>query len=388
MCSPDIITTDFMIHISDTLRIKKKPYVAIWLLVVLLNTTIFAGSHHELHKSNHSFWYYHGLDYGSESCLHPLRTIINGGFGIMQIHNRSTRLADVDYATGWRNITSNILHPWENIRQYGTGTFFITEVIPSSLKTTHAQWFPNYQLHVIGGGMTYRSMLEWYRYHGTPFPRTHALVSWSIYHFLNEVVENNNFNGTNVDAIADLLIFNPLGLLLFQFDPINRFFGHTMHMRDWSFQPMYAPANGTIENNGQNFCISHALPGSRRWHWFYFFGVHGSIGLMYRTDSGGGLSIGAGLKANELITTYYDNNTRSMTTSFLWTAGVFYDRNYSLLASYIYSQSKSYRHRLNIYPGLFRYGRFSPGLFCAVGQHRRIVWGIHLPAIPMGFAVR
>lgn len=309
----------------------------------------------------------------------------------MQINNRTTHLDAIDYATGWDNIIDNVTHPADNIRRYGTRHFLTTEIIPTSIKKQSGQWFPNYQLHTIGGGMTYRAMLEWYRFHNAPLPRVHAVISWSVYHVLNEVVENSDYRGPNTDAIADLLVFNPLGLLLFQFDGVNQFFGEKLHMRDWSFQPMYSPTTGTIENNGQNFCISFHLPRSTHWHAFYFFGVHGSVGPMYRTNDGRGFSAGVGLKAKDLVEIEDDNENdgiRSLTTSLRWTAGLFYDRNYSLLASFIFSETKSYRYRLNIYPGIIGIGPVSPGLFCAMDADHAVVVGIHIPAIPFGLAFR
>ncbi len=50
------------------------------------------------------YYFYHGRDYGSESLIHPLRLVINGGYGIMQIANRDNRPFDIDYAQGWRNV--------------------------------------------------------------------------------------------------------------------------------------------------------------------------------------------------------------------------------------------------------------------------------------------
>lgn len=331
-------------------------------------------------------YFYHGLDYGSEAAYNPLTLIVNGGFGIMQINNRSSSLRSVDFKQGYRNVMDNICHPVREIKKYGVKKFIFSEIIPGKLKIKNAQYFPNYQLHIIGGGMTFRALDDWYAFHQFKYSKISALLTLSAYHFLNEVVENNQFQGTNIDAIADLLIFDPLGALLFYFDPVARFFGHTLHMADWSFQPMVSLYSATLENNGQNFSIKYQLPRSEKWSLFYFFGVHGLVGLSYKKSGGEAFSFGGGLIAKDLIETKYDNDTRSLTTSLMWTGGFFYDRNNSLLASLILAGTKGYVVRLNIYPGLIFPGRFSPGLFLAIGKYNELIMGVQFRFTPVGCA--
>ena len=348
--------------------------------------TIILTYYASIFSQDETYYFYHGLNYGSQSCYNPATLIINGGFGIMQISNRSTNLSSINFKAGWNNVYDNISHPIREIKAYGVQKFIFGEVFPGNLKVKNAQWFPNYQLHMLGGGMTYRGMYEWYHFHNFKYPKMFALFSWTAYHTVNEVVENNRFEGNNVDVIADMLIFNPLGVLLFSFDSVSRFLSHVLNLSDWSFQPVYSPSTRTIENNGQNFCMKYAIPGSEKWSIFYFFGVHGTLGLSYKAVNGKSFSFGAGIKAKDLITTNYNNNTRSMTTSFIWTAGLFYDRNNSLLASLILAGTKGYRARLNIYPGLIKYGFITPGLFCAISEDEQLISGISFNFLPFGYA--
>lgn len=359
------------------LRIITKIFVYLFFILFITPTLLSQGK---------SYYFYHGLRYGSELCYNPITLIINGGFGIMQINNRSTQLRSIDFKIGARNIWKNISNPIEEIKTFGVKDFITSEIIPYKLRPKNAQWFPNYQLHLIGGGMTYRTLQDWYQYHNFKYPRLNAILALSVYHILNEVVENNSYQGNNVDVIADMLIFNPLGVLLFSFDSVAKFFSQTLHMADWSFQPMYSPLSGTLENNGQNFSIKYKLPYLNSWSLFYFFGVHGVLGLSYKTPTGSSFSLGGGLIAKDLIETKRKNNTRSMTTSLKWTAGFFYDRNNSLLASLILAGTKGYRLRLNIYPGLIPLGLFSPGLFCAVGKKGELITGINFSFTPIGCA--
>lgn len=332
--------------------------------------------------------FYHNQPYGSERLFNPLTTIVNGGFGIMQISNRSNRFADLDFDQGFRNVWDNLLHPISSVSQFGWKEFVKTEILPTSLNKRRAQYFPNYTLHLIGGGATLIMFREWYQAHNFPHPTAMAYGSWMTYHLLNEVVENSNYRGLNVDPISDVYIFNTLGALFFSFDGFARFWGKTLQLRDWSFMPAIDPGQGTIENVGQNFVIKYKIPGSRKWSLFYHFGVHGAGGFSYNLHSDRNLSFAAGLVADELVDAEHQGASRVLTTDLVWTAGFFYDRNNSLLASLILAGTKGYKARLNIYPGLLWAGKFSPGLFLNLREDNHIVAGIKFDFFPVGLATR
>ena len=76
------------------------------------------------------------------------------------------------------------------------------------------------------------------------------------------------------------------------------------------------------------------------------------------------------------------------TVDLVGTAGLFYDRNNSLLASAIFSQGKCDRLRLNVYPGVVKIGSWRPGLFMVLSQDYELTAGIELNALdlPFGFA--
>jgi hypothetical protein len=332
-----------------------------------------------------TFYFYHGKTYGSESLFNPFTVIANGGFGILQISNRSNRVSDIDFSNGWKNVTYNLSHPFQTIDAFGWEKFWKQEVFPTSFKLKQAQYYPNYKNHLWGGGFTYRAFVEWYRFHGYHQPVLWAFSSLMGYHFLNEVVENNYHVGPNVDPISDMYIFNTAGVLLFSINRVARFFGNTLHMRDWSFMPGYDPWQNTIENIGQNFMIKLKLPFLKSWSYFNHWGVHGMFGLSHLSKDGTSISFAGGLVAKDLVQVNNDPNIRELTTTLVWTAGVFYDRENSLLASLILSGTKGYKVRLNIYPGLVKYGRFSPGFFLNLRQDNQVVLGFHfyylLPAI-------
>ena len=334
------------------------------------------------------FYFYHGKNYGSEAVVNPLTTILNGGFGILQISNRSNILSSVDFETGIKNVSYNLSHPIKVIEQYGWKRFLTREVIPTSIQLRNAQFYPNYYNHLIGGGFTYRAMLDWYRYHNLPRPKLWAFTSWWVYHLLNEVVENSRFSGPTVDPIADVYIFNTAGIILFSFDKVANFFANTLNMRDWSFMPSYDPWQNSIENIGQNFMTRIKLPFVNRWSLMYHWGVHGMYGLSYHLPSGNTYSLAGGLVIKDLVEIDNKTGVREQTGTLVWTAGIFWDRNNSLMGSLILAGTKGYKARLNIYPGVIKIGKFSPGVFINLRKDNQFVLGVHYSWFPFGVGRR
>lgn len=352
----------------------------------LLISVTFSPSY--CHSNDSTFYFYHGNPYGSEAIFNPLTVILNGGFGILQISNRSNYIGDLDLHTGLKNVTHNLSHPLRAILKFGWKNFLRQEVIPMSIKPRNAQYFPNYTLHMIGGGFTYRAFLDWYRWHGFSHTKLWAIMSWFTYNFVNEIVENNDFVGPNVDPIADIYIFNTLGIFLFSFNRVADFFGNTLQMRDWSFMPGYDPWLNTIENIGQSFVSKIRLPFFKPWSCIIHWGVHGMLGPSYQRADSSSFSAAFGLVAKDLVEIENENDARLHTATLVWTLGFFYDRKNSLLASLILSGTKGYKVRLNVYPGLIHIGKISPGFFISLREDNQAVMGIHLKFFPFGLARR
>ncbi len=335
-------------------------------------------------------FFYKGLPYGSQSLTHPVTMVLHGGYGILAMENRPHKPLDLPYEAGWENLWDNLLHPFDAINAYGWDDFIAGELIPFSINSSHAQYWPNYTMHLLGGGMSSRLMTEWFAYHHYAHPALFSAATMTVYHLLNETVENGDFRGYNVDPIADLYIFDPLSIVLFSNDKVARFFSETLNFADWSYQLAFDFGRGTIENNGQNFSMKWRLPWSRRWHLFYNYGNHGEGGFSLKIDRERSISLGAGLVAKNLVGVEdrESDDVRSLTTRLVTTAGLFYDRNNSLMASLLYAGKLRSRVRLNLYPGLIRIGSFSPGLFALVDRNNHWTLGLQLHKIPFGFAHR
>jgi hypothetical protein len=328
-----------------------------------------------------SYFYYKGLDYGTQSLIHPLRLIINGGYGIMQVSNRHNQPGRIMYGRGARNVVKNVLNPHWSISVNGFWDFLSREVIPISINSGQAQYWPNYMNHLIGGGMSFRMMQEYYRYHEVEHATAWAGATIFAYHFLNEVVENDGYQGPTTDPVADFWIFNPAGILLFSNESVARFFSRTLHMADWSYQPVWLPGSEELVNNGQNYAVKYHLNRRGSTSLFYHWGTHAELGLSFTRPSGHCVSVGLGFVAGNLFKIDQISKTVDLAVS----GGVFYDKNNSLLASILFARTKDYRYRLNVYPGVVKVGPLRPGFFASMNEDNRVLLGLtfgtlqHLP---------
>ncbi len=319
-------------------------------------------------------YFYKGRDFGSEANYNPINVILNGSFDIIQLQNHSREMEKFHYGEGAKNVLKNLGDPFAVINRYGWSKFITDELFPIHLTKKGAQWWPNYQLHLIGGGMTFTAMKEWYEYHNFPSPVVMSISTMAIYHLLNEIIENDSYKGDNVDPIADIYFFDAGGIILFSFDSINKFFSEKLNLADWSLQSSFLVNDLSLQNNGQYFSIKWKLPFSDRWHFFYYFGMNGLLGLSYKFENGGALSLGGGLRNKELI--LLDEKTNKKTAELTWNFGLFYDFQNSLLSSISISGLTDYKINLNIYPGLLKIGSFSPGLWCIINDRGKILLGI------------
>jgi hypothetical protein len=319
-------------------------------------------------------YFYRNLPYGSEALYNPISLVLNGSYDIVQMENRSREFFELPYAQGTANVFRNLASPFAMVSEYGWWNFIKREVFPLSFNVNDGQWWPNYELHLIGGGMTSVMMSEWYEDHGFSSPMAWSVATMAVYHLLNEAVENGSYEGNNVDPIADVYLFDVGGILLFTSEPVRRFFSEELNLADWSLQPSFALNNGTLQNNGQYFSLKWKLPFSDSYSLFHYFGLRGLFGVSKRLDGGNAISAGAGVRAVSLK--LLDPEFFLLTTVLKWEVGFFYDRNNSLLASLFVGGADDNPVTLNVYPGVFRVAGFSPG-----------VWALHSDRYGFSFGV-
>lgn len=334
-------------------------------------------------QENQYYFYNPQIKSGSEYYFNPLTVFVNGSFDILRNGGHSKDITNIEYQTAFDNVWWNISHPIESIKQYGWQDFVKEEMLPLSADKDKAQFFPNYLHHMIGGGFIYVKTAEWFDYHGFPYPKTASFFTTISFHFLNEMAENDGFEGVNTDPVADLLIFNPLGYLLFEFDAVKEFFSKTVPLYDWSLQPVLTVRNNFLENAGQQFVIKYDPEWFENYSFFWYWGIYGMSGITYSKDKIHNFSFGAGQVVNKLKDKRR-RNARIVTPRLDGALGFFYDKENSLIASLIVTGPGLYNARINVYPGLFNAGPFDPGLFLGFGEWDKLIFGITFANFPIG----
>lgn len=339
-----------------------------------------------LTAQENKYFFYRPLNYGSEAMFNPLTVIFNGGFDVLQSYYSSTRINDISWHNGATSIWQSVTAPAYYINQYGWNRFFRQEVFSTSLNIEKAQWVPNYALHLVGGGMEYRKLSEWYDYHGYPTPFIFGAITSMGYHFLNELVENGPNIHPNIDAIADFCIFDPLGIILFSFDAVADYFTQ-FGLNDWSPQPSFSFKPLSIRNFGHSFVLRYPLTSSKQTNAFCLLGKSSLFGLSIKTDNEHAISFGGGIIQTSVYEVDKTNGIGTNSIKIGASCGIFYDRNNSLLASLLLSDYLSETVRLNIYPGIILQSVFSPGFFITFGERGTFTTGVTMQYSPFGLGV-
>ena len=329
--------------------------------------------------------FYTGKPYGSESQFNPLSEIVNEGFDILQTNSQDRHVFRRDYALGASNVWRSVTHPDRTFRFYGYQKALRNEWLPltGSDSKGGGAWVPNYEYHLLGSGMISVRLEEWYAQHEVPHPRALALGTAMAAHFLNEVVENGTSRVPNEDATTDLLLFDLGGLALWRIDAVQRVFSGPLQLTNWPGQPSIDIPSGTLQNVGQQFVLRAPLPFTRSWRLFYDVGMSSLLGLSRAVGDSNFISAAFGVDAVDNPVVDEATNTKGATLR--PKGGLFFDRNGSLLASlHLGSRSDDAVVDVNIYPGVLRFGRVSPGVWL---QHPRAggvrfgiatAWGIGL----------
>lgn len=342
-----------------------------YLLFLCLLVSLLSASNAQSQEN----YFYKGLGYGSDAVFNPLSILLNEGYGIIQLDGWDRDVHNFAYLEPGKNVFKSIANPFKTISRFGYGRFLSNELLPLSFKTGGGgQWLPNYQLHLLGGGMVYAAMGEWYHAHSFSNPKLMAFATVTAVHLLNETVENNDFRGYNADAVADMYFFDLGGMLLFSSDRVKHFLSESLNFRSWLSQPSITFPGGELQNNGQFYSMKWALSEKEKWHLFYYFGLNHMGGFSYRRSDGHAISFGAGLHAKELITLDGDRNLK--TVDLLPTAGIFVDRNHSLLFSMVYSGLHESALSINLYPGVVSLGSISPSLWGKVSRDGQVFVGV------------
>ncbi len=344
---------------------------------------ILAGIGSLLASGKPYYFYKPENTFGSDLMFNPITLVIDGSFDILRNGSHTKDVFAQPYADGFRNVCRNITSPGYNIEQYGKSEFLQRELFNLSLNADRSQFMPNISLHVMGNGMQYVKLAEWYDYREYSNPYLLSALTTIFYQFVNEIVENGAYQGPNVDPIADVLIFNTLGFTLFSFDFAKRFFSESMPLYDWSPQPFYNLVNHFLENAGQQYASKIKVLPASRYKAFVYFGVYSIFGVSVNTRRDENLSFGAGAVVYRLTENRF-NGSRLMTPNMDKALGFFYDKNNSLLGSAILTGPDLISLKIEVYPGWLKIGNFKPGFLVEFGGVEGFQFGLSTEILPFG----
>ena len=306
--------------------------------------------------------FYTGKRHGSEAQFNPLSLVVNGGFDQLRTRGADKHVFRRSYGVAATSVWRSVTRPDRAVARYGWGRWVRDELLPLSGKGSGGgQWVPNYQLHLLAGGMTTVRLEEWYLQHGASHPLLLAASTAYAWHALTELVENGDRRGYNVDAVSDLLLFDAASILLFRSERVQHLFGDVLEMTTWSGQPSLGLREATIENVHQTTMLRAPLPFTADWRAMTTFGGSFLVGLSRRAGTEHWVSLAGGWDPAE--NPVVDEATGRKTVVLNANAGAFWDRGGSLMASVVVRARRQERVTLNVYPGVVRVLGRSPGLW-------------------------
>jgi hypothetical protein len=261
------------------------------------------------------------------------------------------------------------------------GPWVRTEVLPLSIGD--ARWVVNWSEHLLGGGITYRSLVDWYALHGVPAPKVFAAVTSLSAAAMNEVTEFPNETRASSSTVADLWIFDLGSVLLFSWDSPVAWVAEHLHLANWSTMPAITLPNGELQNNGEYFVLKAPLPKVDQ-QLMVRFGLGVQFGVTTPVDEERSFSAALGLDTRGR---HVDPETGRESIDMLLGGGVYYDRNDSLLGSFTMSAAAN-KFSLNLYPGLFGGPLRDVGFWAVFPLERQPRFGLasrHLLGVGLGY---
>jgi hypothetical protein len=191
--------------------------------------------------------------------------------------------------------------------------------------------------------------------------------------FVNEMIEHHPASGGSAATVADLLVFDPASIAIFEIDAVARFFSTKVRGFDWSPMPSITFPNGEIQNNGQEMAYKIGLPFIDRADALIVLGLAGRFGSSIQVGEGHSVSGTAGIAA---IDRTVDPATQREEVRLALSWGAFWDRDDSLLASIVYGSQGKNDIAVNVYPGVFPGIARNAGVWLVRTQENRFRFGV------------
>lgn len=306
-------------------------------------------------SADHQFFFNKGRDYGTDAYAGPFDIIMNKGFAVAQWQGRDRSIFSFPY--GWDAAWASVTRPGKAMeRAGGWGSVLKRHLVPfAGDDLREAQWVPNYFGHLLEGGMAYRRLLDWNRLHGIPLATLNAILVTQFAVVLNEAYETPiddpwvQENGT-AGLFVDVVIMDPLGILLFHQDGVSRFLAEKLGAMLWPRQASITFPGARVINNGEGVVFRPKLWFTDDFRFFVRTGIGAQFGISVPRDDG--LEVGVGVGAES-----YDRQLDSAgieSAEFSLSAGLWIDREGSLLFSATWDEKTDRSLAIDVFPGVIK----------------------------------
>lgn len=308
---------------------------------------------------------YHELGYGSDATFSPLSVVMNLGYEDQQRRNAIRNVFEYPYRSKVKSVWNALSSPLATIERYGGWyTWIGNEILPLGQGTDRAGWWPNYTTHLIGGGLQTRMLTEWYRAKGVPGAPVWAAVNFMAVSFLHEMTQSPGDVGSG-STLADLVVFDLPASILSNWDGPVRFFAVKLQAANWSPMGSIVLGDNEVWNQGDYWVYKIPLPFLDHTPLFWRVGYGAQWGLTHRVRPEYALSWGIGVDTRDRD---LDPISLRESITLAFSAGLYLDRNNSLLASVNVSQRQWEPFTVNVYPGVL------PGVLRDLGVWGKVDW--------------
>ena len=286
--------------------------------------------------------YYQARDYGSDSLYSPFSNFLSYTFDSLQLPDN---FDTSDFSQNAETVYDHLSNPKQAIDNEGGNHRFVNrQIFPvdSAYSNESYSALPNYFLHLLGGGMVYRKDLEWFRAHDYNYATTSAVALAMTAEFIQEVLEKRTT--TDDDEVADMIIFRPFGIFLFHHNAVAEFVMYYLDPAIWPSLQVYDVNDEQVINAGIHYIYRPIFFEFYDTSLFIYTGLNNMLGLSHRLNNEESFSWSVGLSTQK-VDLSLDKQAELKTS-----AGVFYDRNKSLLASLVINDAGGNRFRFNYYP--------------------------------------
>lgn len=286
--------------------------------------------------------YYEPKNYGSDSLYNPFSNFLSYTFDVLQLPDN---FGTANFLNNSDKVFTNLSNPNQAIENEGGWNRFINrQVFPINSDYPNESYaaLPNYALHLLGGGMVYRKDLEWFRKNDYQYAATTAITLAMTAEFIQEVLEKNTT--ADDDEIADIFIFRPLGIALFHNDKVASFIMKHLDPAIWGSLQGISINQPKIINPGIHYIYRPPITQYKNARLFLYTGLNNMIGFSHKLNPQDSFSWATGLATQRI------DASLAQQAELKHSAGIFYDRNKSLLASLIFNDTGGNRFRLNLYP--------------------------------------